>query len=97
MTVNELNRDYILNHLTAATLYEQLAEECCELAQAALKISRNLRNENPTSTSLQESVDNLVEEFSDVNNVAFILNIKSNPTIQKEKLERWVNRINNNL
>ena len=50
---------------TPATL-ELLAEECTELAQAALKTARVLRGENPTPTTLDEAVNHLAEEMADV-------------------------------
>lgn len=40
--------DDVLDMIGTAALLEQLAEESAELAQAALKMARKLRNENPT-------------------------------------------------
>lgn len=40
--------DDVLEMIGTAALLEQLAEESAELAQAALKMARKLRNENPT-------------------------------------------------
>ena len=48
-----------------ATL-EQLAEEAAELSQAALKVARMIRGENPTPVGYCEAVDNLKEEVGDV-------------------------------
>lgn len=48
-----------------ATL-ELLAEECSELAQAALKYARILREENPTPVTEDEALDHLTEEIADV-------------------------------
>ena len=48
-----------------ATL-ELLAEECAELAQAALKLARVQRDENPTPVTRREAVDHLAEECADV-------------------------------
>lgn len=39
--------DDVLDMIGTAALLEQLAEESAELAQAALKMARKLRNENP--------------------------------------------------
>jgi hypothetical protein len=39
--------DGVLDMIGTAALLEQLAEESAELAQAALKMARKLRNENP--------------------------------------------------
>lgn len=43
--------DDVLEMIGTAALLEQLAEESAELAQAALKMARKLRNENPTTKS----------------------------------------------
>lgn len=40
--------DDVLEMIGTAALLEQLAEESAELAQAALKMARKIRNENPT-------------------------------------------------
>lgn len=49
----------------AATL-ELLNEECVELAKAAIKLSRDLRGENPTCKDPEDLVRNLHEETADV-------------------------------
>lgn len=43
--------DDVLEMIGTAALLEQLAEESAELAQAALKMARKIRNENPTPKS----------------------------------------------
>ena len=43
--------DDVLEMIGTAALLEQLAEESAELAQAALKMARKMRNENPTPKS----------------------------------------------
>lgn len=45
---------------------EQLAEECTELAHAALKLARKERGENPTPKSLEECYAAVIEEWADV-------------------------------
>lgn len=47
-------------------MLEQLAEECCELGHAALKMSRVLRGENPTPAVLPEALQAFLEEAADV-------------------------------
>ena len=49
----------------AATL-EMLAEECTELAQAALKIARAVRGENPPEKDVEQYHGDLMEEWADV-------------------------------
>lgn len=39
-------------------VYESLAEECSELAKAAQKMARVLRNENPTPVTEEEAKKN---------------------------------------
>ena len=45
-------------------VYRQLAEECCELAQAALKCIRAMNFETPVKPA--ESIDSVLEEIADV-------------------------------
>lgn len=54
--------DDVLEMIGTAALLEQLAEESAELAQAALKMARKIRNENPTPKSRADCVANLQEE-----------------------------------
>lgn len=49
--------DDVLEMIGTAALLEQLAEESAELAQAALKMARKIRNENPTPKSREEIAD----------------------------------------
>lgn len=79
--------------LSVPTLYEQLAEECCELAQAASKAARYLRKENPPALSIDEIRDNLVEELSDITLITTILAIKPDDEVMKSKYHRWTNRL----
>lgn len=51
--------DDVLEMIGTAALLEQLAEESAELAQAALKMARKLRNENPTPKTHADCVSNL--------------------------------------
>lgn len=44
----------------------QLAEECAELGQAALKLRRALTGDNPTPVSADDAEDHLWEEVADV-------------------------------
>ncbi len=58
--------DDILDIIGTAAALEQLAEESAELAQAALKMARKMRNENPTPKSRADCIANLQEEIADV-------------------------------
>lgn len=56
----------MIEEVGVPAMLEQLAEECCELGQAALKMSRRMRGENPTPKTKMECVDSLIEEIADV-------------------------------
>jgi len=90
---------------TAETLPEteclaQLAEEACELAQAALKLRRAMGTGNPTPVSVEDAVENLTEEIADVQLCGAVIvyadgrvkpdNIEK---VMKEKAARWLERL----
>nr|DAS93154.1 MAG TPA: NTP-PPase-like protein [Caudoviricetes sp.]DAU21457.1 MAG TPA: NTP-PPase-like protein [Caudoviricetes sp.] len=56
----------IVERIGEPAFLEQLAEECSELAQAALKSARKYRGENPTPKTIDECYDALQEEIADV-------------------------------
>lgn len=56
----------IAKALGEPAVLELLAEECAELAQAALKMARWQRNENPTPKTWPECKLQLEEEMADV-------------------------------
>lgn len=65
---------HIKDTLGDRELLEQLAEECAELAKAALKCIRAAgMSNNPTPVTLEEAGDNLIEEFRDICCVMYIL------------------------
>lgn len=75
-----------------AALYEQLAEECNELAQACMKKARKLRDENYTPKTMEEINENLEEEYTDVQLSANACGLVINWNIEHEKAARWVER-----
>lgn len=78
-----------------ATL-EQLAEEAAELSQAALKVARIIRRENPTPVGYCQAVDNLKEEAADVRNCLNVLEdafIMDTEQMEAAKLNRWLDRL----
>ena len=83
---------YIKRVIGEAALYEQLAEECAELAHAALKKARKLRDENQTPLTNKEINDQLTEEFTDLILVSDILNMEPSQKILSYKLQRWAHR-----
>lgn len=56
----------IIDKIGMPAMLEQLAEECAELGQAALKMARIDRGENPTRKRTVEAVNDLHSEIADV-------------------------------
>lgn len=87
----------IKQHLPQDELLAQLAEECAELSQAALKLQRALTGINPTPVTADEARKNLVEETADVYNVlGLLLDAVENAEIYdiiRRKKARWVKRL----
>ena len=87
----------IKQRLPQDELLAQLAEECAELSQAALKLRRALTGINPTSVTVEEARKNLVEETADVYNVmGLLLDAADNAEIYsiiRRKKERWLKRL----
>ena len=83
----------IITRLPAASLYEQLAEECAELAHDALKLARIIRQENPTPQTKVETTQHLIEELSDVSLVCDVIGIEPDQEIKARKLQRWAERL----
>lgn len=88
--------DDVRNRLSKPDIYEQLAEEAAELAQAANKMARVLRGTNPTPKTEEEALKSLIEEYSDVNLIAEdILEISPSTLTKNYKLYRWSRRLAN--
>ena len=90
----------IVEEIGEAAVLEGLAEECCELAQAALKLARIYRGLNPTPVSEEEAKAMALEEFGDVNACVCALwphtdwfNIVTVGEVATDKTSRWVERI----
>lgn len=79
--------------LSDAAIYEQLAEECTELAHACLKKARKLRGENPTPLQEDEIDYNIVEEYTDVQLVSDLLGIGVDKGLYCKKFNRWYDRL----
>lgn len=81
-------------------LLEQLAEECSELAQAALKLARQERGENPTPKIFTEThigcLKDLIEGMSDVEMCISVIDTSRALDIRffsAEKEKRWAQNI----
>lgn len=87
-------KKYVSAHLTQRAALEGLAEECCELAQAALKLIRAIDGENPTPVSEEKCIEKLYEEAGDVLMLLEFLSLVSDgTTANNPKWERWAKRI----
>ena len=77
---------------------ELLAEECTELAHAALKLARKYRGENPTPRTRSECLRTLEGELADVltvvDQLGGIVDMAAVAEHKEEKLERWRARVN---
>lgn len=80
-------------------LLEQLAEECNELSQSALKLARKLRGENPTPKTAEEILENFQEEVADVQlclgelHQAGLYDLNEMTQMAQYKLTRWYKRL----
>lgn len=83
----------IRQKVSEAALYEQLAEECVELAHAALKLARIKRGENPTPVSVEEALGAVMEEYTDLRLVAYVLEMGWDIEMFEQKLLRWHKRL----
>ena len=92
MTDIETRLLIITDIIPEPALYEQLAEECSELAQVALKKARKLRNENYTPKTMDDIDADILEEYNDVLLCAMVLNLSENSWAITHKLDRWIRR-----
>ena len=85
--------------LTQAEILAQLAEECCELGQAALKLRRVLDGGNPTPVRTTDALDALDEEMRDVIGCLLAVGgiVSMDNTVEElvstKKFERWADRL----
>lgn len=98
--MSDFKEDFeIIRMLGEPALMEQLAEECSELAQAALKLARLERGENPTPKTEGECLQELIEEMADVDLCMDVIKYCRGfdfyrvGDIESEKMERWAKRI----
>lgn len=87
------NFEKIKGRLGEAEVLAQLAEECAELAQAALKLRRALDGKNPTPNTEEERRRALIEEYTDVIHCALVLDLEMDLYQIRKKTERWMRRL----
>lgn len=82
--------------MTQDELLAGVAEEACELAQAALKLRRVLNGKNPTPVGIQEAMFAFDEEVADVELYLEQMVLKDCDRIRdirNRKLARWIERL----
>ena len=100
--LSEMSRSVycIREHLGKSEILAQLAEECAELTQAALKYRRALDGINPTPVGERKAVMHLIEEIADVDLCVSLLTTPEDDQqklmIERAKLLRWEERLRNN-
>lgn len=94
-SIVESQSNQIAKAVGEAALYEQLAEEATELAQACLKKARKIRAENPTPLLMCKIDCMITEEYSDVCLCADILDLNMSYDVYESKKSRWLDRIKN--
>ena len=92
----------VIEAIGLPAVLEQCAEELAELTQAALKMARKLRGENPTPMTHAQAAEHLHEELGDVRLCLKVLDVArrffpkgtSFDTVTPEEVraaEKWVN------
>lgn len=95
-----INMAFIKAKVPQDEILAQMAEEAAELAQACLKLRRSIRGDNPTPISLARAIQDLTEEWADVNLCRQLLNddyIPFDTSVDNEmayKAKRWADRLN---
>lgn len=96
-TVDE-NIEFIRSRIHVVYGLNQLAEECCELAHAALKLGRAIEQKNPTPVDEETARENLRSECEDV--FACLAVLAELPVLEmvdreetQKRIERWARRL----
>ena len=93
--VQEVNQ--VIEAIGLPAVLEQCAEELAELTQAALKMARKLRGENPTPMTHAQAAEHLHEELGDVRLCLKGLDVAmggdNTTAVEAEKLQRWLDRL----
>lgn len=90
----------IKTYLPLTELLCQLAEESNELSQAALKLRRALDGRNPTPTTIEDCMNNLIEEAADVLLCLYVCGFDTDEAegvqmnqVAMKKFKRWIQRL----
>lgn len=96
--MEDKNIELIRSKLSQEDLLCQLAEECAELSQAALKLRRVYGGKNPTPVNIAEAYHNILEEIADVTLCLEVLNTTPQALLEVRKTinikkNRWATRL----
>lgn len=86
--------NYIREHSTREQLVNQLEEEAIELAMAAAKVARGIR-EGWSEEVDSGYMEDLIEEYGDVLNVLEVMDIRPDEKQKEFKMNRWETRLRN--
>lgn len=84
---------YIAHNLDIDDLFLQMSEEASELSQTCLKYVRAHKGNNPTKESEDFYLKGIIEEFTDVQVCAEVIDITDDNDIHDSKIHRWADRI----
>lgn len=90
------NIAYIHEFVSQKAIMLQLAEECTEVAQQAIKIVRIRDGENPTPITQNEAINNLHGELGDLFAcLACLIGVDNDivDKIKSQRLDRWRKRL----
>jgi NTP pyrophosphatase (non-canonical NTP hydrolase) len=94
---NNLNNREVwtMVRLPLVELLAGVAEESCELGQAALKLRRVFTGVNPTPTTQDEAISHFEEELADLELYLDMINYSRQHVneVKERKLERWEARM----
>lgn len=91
----------VIKTIGTPAILDQCAEECSELTHACLKLSRKIRNVNPTPAEYKDIVESVTEEIADVYLcIDYVINALGIPArklidIEEAKKARWIERMKN--
>lgn len=90
----------IAEKIGTPALLEQTAEEAAELANAALKLARLMRGENPTPKTVEDCLESLTEEAAGIElcisllwSEARVISLQEICRTMNEKRDRWQRRL----
>lgn len=95
MLTREDKYEYIRKYIPRADLYGAIAEEAAELAAAAAKMERFVRQMNPTPLTFEKCLGAVNDEFIDLLNVCEAIYIKPEgvDADRDAKITRWYNAL----